>query len=77
MLLRHWLDDVIFAKILDCRSGSDEARPGVLRQNLNTTLFVLHITMNKGLHTCIPGEANSKPHVALVLPDLLDSGNKC
>jgi hypothetical protein len=51
LLLRHWLDDVLFAKILDCRSGSDEARPGVSRQNLNITLFVLHITMNK---SCTP-----------------------
>jgi hypothetical protein len=75
LLLRHWLDDVLFAKILDCRSGSDEARPGVSRQNLSITLFVLHITMNKGCAPASRGEANSKPHVALVLPDLLDSGN--
>lgn len=51
LLLRHWLDDVIFTKILDCRSGSDEVRPGVLRRNLNIPLFVLHITMNK---SCTP-----------------------
>ena len=57
VLLRHWLDDVIFAKFLDCRFGSDEAHPGVSRRNLNTTLFVLHITMNKG---CTPAPRGSK-----------------
>ena len=44
-------------------------------RNLNIVLFVLHITMNKGYTLGTSVEANSKPHVTLVHPDLLDSGN--
>jgi len=60
----HWLDDVIFTKILDCRSGSDEVRPGVSRRNLNAPLFVLHITMNKGC-TPAPRGKQIRSHASL------------